>query len=165
MTKRKWRPTLSMIVAAMIAVALLLPLTGVLFFRLRRPDWALGEVVPLWLSIVWMMMAAGWLDARAGWLLVPLAFGIVALTFFFGMMLRDQLGGKPVSGSGAAGVGSPLRSFVLLPMDYGTLCLAFLFLPWPTAFLVAYGGLLLANVAFCAQSFVKAYRVLAAPAV
>ncbi|MCB1493767.1 MAG: two-component sensor histidine kinase, partial [Rhodobiaceae bacterium] len=34
MTKRKWRPTLSMIVAAMIAVALLLPLTGVLFFRL-----------------------------------------------------------------------------------------------------------------------------------
>jgi hypothetical protein len=48
-------------------------------------------------------------------------------------------------------------------MDYGTLCLTFLFLPWPSAFLVAYGGLLLANVAFCAQSFVKAYRVLAAP--
>lgn len=98
------------------------------------------------------------------WLLVPLAFGIVALTFFFGMMLRDQLGGKPVAGTGSAAVGSPLRSFVLLPMDYGTLCLTFLFLPWPTAFLVAYGGLLVANVAFCAQSFVKAYRVLAAPA-
>lgn len=31
---RKWRPTLSMIVTAMIAVALILPLTGILFFRL-----------------------------------------------------------------------------------------------------------------------------------
>ncbi|MEM6665445.1 MAG: ATP-binding protein [Pseudomonadota bacterium] len=34
MTPRKWRPTLSMIVLAMVAAALLLPLTGVLFFRI-----------------------------------------------------------------------------------------------------------------------------------
>lgn len=44
---------------------------SVLFFRLRRPDWALWEVVPLWLSIVWMMVAAGRLVPVAGWLLLP----------------------------------------------------------------------------------------------
>lgn len=31
---RKWRPTLSMIVSAMVAVALVLPLSGIMFFRL-----------------------------------------------------------------------------------------------------------------------------------
>ena len=31
---RKWRPTLPMVVAAMIAIALLLPLSGIVFFRL-----------------------------------------------------------------------------------------------------------------------------------
>lgn len=101
--------------------------------------------------------------ASDAWLLVPLAFGIVSITFFFGMMLRDQLGAKPKAGSGAAGVGSAARSFVLLPMDYGTLCLTFLFLPWTTAFLAVYGLLLLVNLAFAAQSFAKAYRALAAP--
>ena len=30
-------------------------LWSVLFFKLRRPDWALIEVVPLWLSIAWMI--------------------------------------------------------------------------------------------------------------
>jgi len=105
----------------------------------------------------------GDLDADA-WLLVPLAFSIVSITFFFAMMLRDQLGGKPSAGAGKAGVGSAARSFVLLPMDYGTLCLTFLALPWTSAFLAVYTGLLVANVAFASQSFVKAYRTLAAPA-
>lgn len=97
------------------------------------------------------------------WLLVPLAFSIVSITFFFAMMLRDQLGGKPTAGAGPVGVGSTARSFVLLPMDYGTLCLTFLALPWTSAFLAVYTALLVANVAFASQSLVKAYRVLAVP--
>lgn len=99
-----------------------------------------------------------------GWLLVPLAFGIVNITFFFGMMLRDQLGGRPARPTGtddATGAGSTVRSFVLVPMDYGTLCLVFLTLSAPMVFLTIYTALLLAMVAFTAQSFAKAYRTLA----
>jgi tryptophan-rich sensory protein len=44
---------------------------SVLFFRLQRPDWAVWEVVPLWLSILWMLLAAGRLSPTAGWLMVP----------------------------------------------------------------------------------------------
>ncbi len=98
------------------------------------------------------------------WLAIPLGFGIVNITFFFAMMLRDQLGAKPSQGDGpasATGAGSTLRSLVLLPMDYGTLCVSFALLAWPTAFLTAYGALFAIMVAFSAQSFVKAYRALA----
>lgn len=98
------------------------------------------------------------------WLAVPLAFGVVNITFFFGMMLRDQLGAKPARGpatSATTGAGSVLRSFVLLPMDYGTLCLVFLTLSMPLLFLGLYSVLLVIMVAFTCQSFVKAYRALA----
>ena len=61
----------TMLLGIWVTNAILNVTWSVLFFRLRRPDWALWEVVPLWLSIVWMMVAAGRLDARAGWLLVP----------------------------------------------------------------------------------------------
>lgn len=46
-------------------------LWSLLYFRLRRPDWALIEVVPLWLSILLLIVAfAGW-SPTASWLLVP----------------------------------------------------------------------------------------------
>jgi len=93
------------------------------------------------------------------WLLVPIAFGIVNTTFFFGMMLRDQLGGAPAAGE--KGVGSPTRSLALLPMDYGTLCWAFVLLAWTPLFLVAYGVLGAFMAAFGVRSFAKAYRTLA----
>lgn len=97
------------------------------------------------------------------WLALPLAFGVINITFFFAMMLRDQLGAKPLRGAGpptATGAGSVLRSFVLLPMDYGTLCVVFFALSAPPVFLTLYGALFVVMVAFTAQSFVKAYRAL-----
>lgn len=44
---------------------------SVLFFRLRRPDWALAEVVLLWLSIVVMIDLARRHSPRAALMLVP----------------------------------------------------------------------------------------------
>lgn len=44
---------------------------SLLFFRLRRPDWALAEVVLLWLSIVALIVICGKLRPLAGWLLTP----------------------------------------------------------------------------------------------
>lgn len=42
-----------------------------LFFRLKRPDWALWEWLAFWLSIAVLVACAWRLDRRAGWLLLP----------------------------------------------------------------------------------------------
>jgi tryptophan-rich sensory protein len=42
-----------------------------LFFRLERPDWAFGEVVLLWLSILAMVVGLWPLNATASLLLLP----------------------------------------------------------------------------------------------
>ena len=46
-------------------------LWSVLFFTLRRPDWALIEVVPLWLSILAMIIAFATFAPPASLLLLP----------------------------------------------------------------------------------------------
>ena len=46
-------------------------LWSALFFKLRRPLWALVEVVPLWLSIVAMVVIFARHDTLAAWLLAP----------------------------------------------------------------------------------------------
>jgi translocator protein len=42
-----------------------------LYFKLQRPDWALWEVVFLWLSIVALMVGLGRLSRSASLLLIP----------------------------------------------------------------------------------------------
>ena len=42
-----------------------------IFFKLRRPDWALVELVFLWLSIVSLVVAVGAISTFAGALLAP----------------------------------------------------------------------------------------------
>ncbi len=61
-----------------ILVAVLMSLNGVLnilwsllFFKLRRPDWALAEVVLLWLSILAPMILLAPFASAAPWLLLP----------------------------------------------------------------------------------------------
>ena len=44
---------------------------SLIFFRLQRPDWALAEVVALWLSILAMILFCGRFSKSAAWLLVP----------------------------------------------------------------------------------------------
>ncbi|RYF68792.1 MAG: tryptophan-rich sensory protein, partial [Comamonadaceae bacterium] len=46
-------------------------LWSLLYFRLRRPDWALVEVVFLWLSILVLMIALHRHAKLATWLLLP----------------------------------------------------------------------------------------------
>jgi tryptophan-rich sensory protein len=48
-------------------------LWSVLFFTLQRPDWALWEIVPFWLSIVALIVVLGARDWRVGALLLPYA--------------------------------------------------------------------------------------------
>ena len=46
-------------------------LRSLLFFRLHRPDWALGEVAALWLSIVLLIALVARRAPGAAWLLAP----------------------------------------------------------------------------------------------
>ncbi len=58
-------------VAAFAANYVLNMVWSYLFFRRRRPDWAMIEVVPFFLTIVWMMVAVAPLSSTAVLLLVP----------------------------------------------------------------------------------------------
>lgn len=44
---------------------------SLLFFKLQRPDWAMIEIVPLWLSILAMLLEARRHDRRAAQLIAP----------------------------------------------------------------------------------------------
>lgn len=46
-------------------------LWSLLFFRVQRPDWALYEVVLLWLSILWLIIVLPKHSSRASKLLIP----------------------------------------------------------------------------------------------
>lgn len=103
-------------------------------------------------------------DAGSPYLVVPLGFLLVAMTFFFGMMLRDQLmrgelkaSGRPVRN------GRVITSFLLLPVDYGALCLVFALLAFRMAFLVGYACLFAVNLLFAARGLRKTYRLLSRP--
>lgn len=108
------------------------------------------------------VLVALWLHTPAGgsaWGLVPLGFSVVAVVTFFGMLLNDLLKGKVgVASTHARGEGTLGRSMLLLPTDFGVLCLAFVLWGWNPGFLVAYAALALANAAFLALAAVKWYR-------
>ena len=97
-------------------------------------------------------------------LLLPLAFGVVNSTFYFSTMLSEQIRRRPGVSAGPPGSGSVARSFVLLPTDHGMLCLVFLLLAAPSAFLWAYGLLLAYNALFTLRNSVVTYGRLSSPA-
>ncbi len=57
--------------AAFAANGFLNTFWSLLFFRLKRPDWALYEVGFLWLSIVLLIVLLGRVSRGAAWLLSP----------------------------------------------------------------------------------------------
>jgi phosphatidylglycerophosphate synthase len=96
---------------------------------------------------------------HAALLLVPIGFSIVGNTFYFAMMLRDQLLPRSTGRAGPR-TGSVARSIVLLPVDYGTLCLSFCLWGATDLFLLVYGLLFAINTIFAAQGLPKAFRLL-----
>jgi tryptophan-rich sensory protein len=59
------------LIAGLVLNGVLNVLWSVLFFRWKRPDWALIEVVPLWLSIVLLLGLFALHDSLAPWLVLP----------------------------------------------------------------------------------------------
>lgn len=92
-------------------------------------------------------------------LLIPLAFSLVAGVTFSGMMLNDLLKGKKgIASSTTTGGSTPVRAFLLLPTDYGLLCLVFVLWGIPSAFISAYSLVLLACAAFLVLATIKWFR-------
>ena len=109
------------------------------------------------LHLAVLVMAARWFDVPSAWLLVPAMYALVDSVSFFGMTLNDQLRRLVVARTAQAqpgGTTSVLRSLLVLPNDYGLLCLTFVLLGWPIAFCAVYtvmftgaaGYLILASV-------------------
>lgn len=71
-----WRHSNTRISRQNLLIALLMNATlnvtwSLLFFRLRRPDWALFEVFLLWASIVLLLVVCARRSRTAGWLILP----------------------------------------------------------------------------------------------
>lgn len=65
------RDTQLLVAAAFGVNAVLHLLWSPLFFKLKRPDWALVEIIPFWLSILVLIIITAPLSERAAWLLAP----------------------------------------------------------------------------------------------
>ena len=104
--------------------------------------------------------------ARPESLFLPGAFEIVAAVFFFGTILTDQLrraqgpAGQPAA---PADYHAPLwRSLVVLPTDYGVMCLVFATIALPRVFMTLYALLFLGTFLFLVAVCVKWYREISA---
>lgn len=89
-------------------------------------------------------------------LLVPIGFAIVAAVLFFATILNDFLRVRDDQRRRPAGGG--IRSLLVLPTDYGVLCIAFLLFGVPVVFVPLYGLLFVANAAFALVALPKWFR-------
>jgi phosphatidylglycerophosphate synthase len=98
----------------------------------------------------------------AALLLIPLGYLLVETVSFFGMTLNDLLKRAHYASRGsrppAVERPSMVRSLVVVPTDYGVLCLAFLLLGAEHAFLIVYTLLFVANALFILAASVKWFR-------
>ncbi|MFI6011634.1 CDP-alcohol phosphatidyltransferase family protein [Streptomyces sp. NPDC051243] len=94
-------------------------------------------------------------------LLAPVVFQFAAVMLFFGGMLTEQLRMRR-SGERTGQVPAPsaIRGMALLPVDFGLLCLSFVFLGNQKLFLALYVTLLAVHAVFVPAFFVKWFREL-----
>lgn len=123
-------------------------------------EWLDHFVDALKISTLHLAVLVGWyrfysLDSEL-WLFVPIGFAIVGAVTFFAMILNDLL--KAARGAPKAteiGGSSPWRAILLLPTDYGILCLSFVLWGLPTLFVGAYSLIALACAAFLILAALK----------
>jgi phosphatidylglycerophosphate synthase len=100
------------------------------------------------------------IDPPAWHLLLPLGFQLVGAVLFFSTVLAEQLLRSRAT-TGSAPPASPVRAFLMLPVDFGVICLAFAFLGVPQVFWPFYAVLLAAASGFLLLSLTQSYRRLA----
>jgi phosphatidylglycerophosphate synthase len=95
------------------------------------------------------------------WLLVPIGYCVVASAVFFGMTLVEQLR-RARSRGGPAGRPSLARTLLILPVDYGLMCVVFVLWGSGTPFAVGYSLLFVGNCLFLLTAVTKWFRDLSA---
>ena len=117
-----------------------------------------GKVVLLPLALMVGLYRAEAVDDV--WLFVPLANAVVGSVMFFAMMLTEQLrrAHGVQSRAQTGGRFSWLRSVLVLPTDYGVLCLAFVLYGWTHVFMVVFTLITLGSLVFLALALPKWFR-------
>jgi phosphatidylglycerophosphate synthase len=98
---------------------------------------------------------------RDAWLLLPLGFSVVSVVLFFGTLLNESLRAQHGAVTRAArteGRPSVLRSLLVVPTDYGLLCLLFALLGAPRVFLAVYAVLFVATAGYLALASLKWFK-------
>lgn len=127
-------------------------------------DHSIDSVKIATLHLAVLVMAFRGLDLPRAWLFVPLAFTTAYVVHFFGMLLTDLLTRVRLAQTGStavAGTSSRASSILKLPTDYGFLCLSFVLLAVPQAFVVVYTFFALSMVGYTALVLPRWYRRLA----
>lgn len=91
-----WRsgaPGVSLALAVYGIHLILNGLWSILFFGVRRPDWALAEVVFLWASVLASAWLFGQVTPVAGWLMVPYVGWVSFATILNAAIVRLNPGG------------------------------------------------------------------------
>jgi phosphatidylglycerophosphate synthase len=98
------------------------------------------------------------------WLLVPLAAAIVYAVYFFAMILTEQLRRQQGTASRASDAprNSLVRSLLVIPTDYGVLCLTFLLLGAPIVFAAVFTLIAAATAGYTLLASVKWFREITA---
>lgn len=99
-------------------------------------------------------------DLADGWLLVPVGYVLVETVIFMGQILKDLLAAKVMGGKAPASTASTslLRAIMVLPTDYGFMCLVFMLLGFPLVFFGVYTLLFACNAIILVLVLVKWYR-------
>lgn len=105
-----------------------------------------AKIASLHLSV--LVCAYRFFGLPAPALLVPIGFSVVAAVMFFAMILNDQLRRRLGVKPDTSGKPSAVRSLLVIPTDYGLLCLTFVTLGFPVVFEVIYAALFGANLIF-----------------
>jgi phosphatidylglycerophosphate synthase len=124
-----------------------------------------GRIVLLHISTLWFLLRT---DALGETLAVAActAFALAATLVFFAGTLFEKLEAlhpdptRTVSEKSARSAPSPLRSALMLPVDYGVTCVLFLLLPLPDLFVPLYLVLAIIKVLSTSAFLVKWYRLL-----
>lgn len=93
-----------------------------------------------------------------GWLLVPIGYAVVGSVSFFSMILNDQLKEIVLLKFGRPSIrrqGSIMKSLLLVPTDYGVLCMVFVFLGSPSVFFTLYALFFAANTVHLAAALIR----------
>ncbi|WP_461175034.1 CDP-alcohol phosphatidyltransferase family protein [Arthrobacter sp. Z1-9] len=99
------------------------------------------------------------MDVLPSWTIwLPLAYTLTCSGHFMSQILAEQLlRGRADNSQAPAGA---LRSWVVLPTDFGTLCWLFLLWGNPQVFVAAYGGLFLVQLIVVVASVRRKYQAL-----